>query len=139
MSTDIVKATVPLNSDPNFVLRKKLTAELQFMKDLFEKLPTGESTEHIEAYFNQLQEIIDTKDGSDIRDKLKFDVFEEDVEGRNYKYLSPAYLEQRASQRNAITYEQSMDPPPSPEIGGCVSTQIDSQESSDTACLSESA
>lgn len=127
-----------VNTPNNMIERKRLQGELMFMKDLFDKLPTGENTQEIESYFNYLQSIIDNtdneKDGPTITDICR-DEFEEDVDGRDYRYISSAHFEQRASTGNKISNRQSISDAPALEIGGCVSSQTHSEVLSDSTCI----
>lgn len=131
-----------LVNTPNKTFEKKrLQGELLFMKDLFDKLPTGENTQDIEEYFNYLQSIIDnidtTQDGPTISD-IHRDEFEEDVDGRDYRYFTSAHFQQRASTRNDICDRQSISDAPALEVGGCVSSQTDSEVPSDSSRVQES-
>lgn len=131
-----------LVNTPNHALEKKrLQGELLFMKELFHKLPTGDNTEEIETYFNYLQSVIDNIDkdtnGPTISD-IRRDDFEEDVDGRDYRYFSSAHFEQRASTRNKVCDGQSLLASSRTEIGGCIPSQIDSQVVTDSTCVQES-
>jgi hypothetical protein len=128
-------------SASRLIEKKRLQGELQFMKELFDKLPAGDNTDEIESYFNYLQSIIDnidiTSNGPTISD-IRRDEFEEDVDGRDYKYFTSSHFQQRASNRNKICDGQSFSDAPSSEVGGCISSQTNNQITSDSSCVSES-
>lgn len=127
-----------VNTPNNAIEKKRLQGELLFMRDLFDKLPTGENTQEIESYFNYLQSIIDNTEndnnGPTVTD-IRRDEFEEDVDGRDYRYISSTHFQQRASTGNQICNRQSISDASTLEIGGCVSSQTHSEVPADSTCI----
>jgi len=108
-----------------------LRADFTFMKDLFyNKLPIGESTENLDKYFNELEQVIFTKDGSK---HIQYDQFPDeppnpDIPRPDYKYFSPSVLKIRSSGHPQLTNQQNVESPAVLDAEG-VSSQDQSQMS----------
>lgn len=99
-------------SAESFINKKQRQAELEFMKELFlEKLPIGENTEHIHAYFNELEKVISTKDEQVRNEDFKSIDEEPGAVQREYTYFTPSVLKEQSSRLLERGIPQEMDPP----------------------------
>lgn len=92
------------------IVKKNLQAELEFMRELFNKnLPVGNNKKQIEEYFNRLEELIYNTDEPEHIVREQFPPADPAVCGeREYWYYSSDYFKKLASQPKPITGEQDV-------------------------------